>query len=69
MFVLFLSGHFVEKPVVASRHVRCFLRLQIWGPMQGIDFRTMYSSVEYVSRDIFGFVYKDIYFSERFLLF
>ena len=60
MFVLFLSRHFVEKPVVASRNIGCFLRLQIWGPMQGIDFRTIYGSQEYVSRDNLGFVNKDI---------
>ena len=33
---LFVSGNFVEKRVVASRNVGCFLRLQIWGPMQGV---------------------------------
>ena len=60
MFVLFLLRHFVEKPVVASRNIGCFLRLQIWGPMQGIDFRTIYGSQEYVSRDNLGFVNKDI---------
>ena len=69
MPVLFLSRHFVEKRVVASRNIGCFLRLQIWGPMQGIDFRMIYNSQEYVSRDILGFVNKNIYFWERFLLF
>ena len=69
MFVLFLRSHFVEEQDVSSRNVGCFLRVQIWGPVQGVDFRTMYSSLEYVSRDILGFVNKDIYFSTRCLCF
>ena len=69
MFVLFLRPHFVEEQEVSSRNVSCFLRVQIWGPMQGVDFRTTYSSLEYVSCDILFFVNKDIYFSARFLCF
>ena len=69
MFVLFLRRHLVEEQDVSSRNVGCFLRVQIWGPMQGVDFQTMYSSLEYVSRDILGFVNKDIYFSTRCLCF
>ena len=69
MFVPFLRRQLVEEQDVSSRNVGCFLRVQIWGPMQGVDFRTMYSSLEYVSRDILGFVNKDIYFSTRCLCF
>ena len=69
MFVLFLRRHFVEEQEVSSRNVGCFLRVQMWRPMQGVDFRRMYSSIKYVSRDILGFVNKDSYFSALFLCF
>ena len=42
-------------------------RVQIWRPVQGIDFRTMYSSLGYVSRGILRFVNREIYLSGRFL--
>ena len=54
---------------MSSRNVGCFLRVQIWEPVQGVDFRAMYSILEYVSRDTLGLVNKDIYFSARFLCF